>query len=88
MRLFAAARRAIESTRAPPNPFSENSTTAARRICSRVRSGARRLRPDRDSAELRAGDCEDARGVVEGFASSMNHPNERDQRHEAGGAEA
>src|ERR1700759_965766 len=41
MRLLILARAAIVLMRAPPNPFSENSLTAAARIAALVRCGSR-----------------------------------------------
>src|SRR5580765_6478257 len=97
MRLLAPARRAMESTRAPSRPALENSPIAACRICSRVRSGARRARgTERPGASAPAepilgefwpADGEDAGGIVVWLASAMDHPDEGKEIGEAGGAQ-
>src|SRR5688572_10667009 len=84
MRLLAAARRAMTSTRAPPSPLAANSTIAACRISSRVRSGIRCLRTPGGLTELRPRDGDDPLRIVERLASTMDHPNERELRGKAG----
>src|SRR4029450_9897193 len=90
MRLLAPARAAMASTRAPPSPLSANSRIAACRICSRVRSGARRAGRTRDRllAELWSGAGEDSGGIVVRVAAAMNHPDEGEEWREAGILEA
>src|SRR5687767_13170230 len=84
MRLLTAARRAMTSTRPPPSPLAANSTIAACRISSRVRSGIRCLCTPGALAELRPRDGNNPLRIVERLASSMDHPNERELRGKAG----